>query len=231
MAEAYKRRQLLLRHEDGSPGGFIRIEQVGARCTVDVRAAGMPGEAKVMLLRPEDDTPYTLGTVQKGAGSFPTRPEEVEGFTQAALLRGDKLALVGGDGVDFPDVRKRLLQPKRTPRPAATVSAALSTSPLAERQAVPSAPTVPPAADNTLTAAKTDTSPSPQPVQASADGWAFTSRFTPGAPERITGRLLQDGRIAATLHGVAGVYAPEPPPGLTGFTWDGGYWVRVEAAN
>ncbi|MCL1963870.1 MAG: hypothetical protein FWF69_02275, partial [Firmicutes bacterium] len=73
-----------------------------------------------------------------------------------------------------------------------------------------------------------DLEPATAPALEPASGWEVTPFYTPGAPEQIEGHYRQDGKIVARLYGVAGVYAPEPPPGLQGFVWDNGYWVYVQ---
>lgn len=252
MAGAYKRKQLLLRREDGTPGGFVRVEQAGLRCTVEVMAKGVPTNARAVLLGAHGDAPLSLGDLVRGAGSFTLRTEQAEGYTQAAVLAGDTTVLVGGEGAVFSEIRSRLTRRKYAPKPVTAEperaergsgaegpahrnAARASAAPVAEGQAAPwegapqsAAPESPAAAPR----AARGLPPYAEPSRfADGTGWIFTPHRIPGAPERISGRLIEDGRVKAVLHGVAGMYAPEPPPGLIGYAWDAGFWVRVETGE
>ncbi len=229
MPEPFKRRQLLLRREDGEAAGFVRVEQEGARCAVEIRAEGVIGDARAVLLRPGGGEPCALGAVRKGKGSYSLRAEEVEGYTQAAVLAGDRLLLIGGEGADFPEMRRRMLaQPSGARRvaaqPVVRTGDAEYADFTAERAPESDAWAVP---ARERPAARREERPAWR-AEETRDGWVFTPLYAKNAPERITGRFLRDGCVVATLQGVAGVYAPEPPPGLTGFVWDTGYWVKVE---
>ncbi len=220
MPETYARRQLLLRREDNAPAGFVRFERVGNRVTVTLRAQGVGREARALLMHPGGGEPRALGALKNGEAQYTLSPEEAEGYTQAAVLSADKLLLLGGEGADFKAARRELAKPKARPAP----KSAAAPSPLqGERDVFPDG-----------RSAKRAESPPAAPKAAEAaplDGWIITPDYAPGAPERIRGRLLKDGVVVARLDGVAGVYAPEPPPGLTGYSWDAGFWVHVEAAE
>lgn len=220
MAGAYKRRQIMLRREDGTPGGFIRIEDTGVKCTATVQASGVADGAKILLFGRTEEGPVPIGTLAKGKAEASMPPDNAEQLVQAAVLHGDKLLLYGGEGVDFAAMRRKATRPAHAPRP-----------------------TVPVRADREVPADFRAGSGIDQPARAKTDrradagatesgpreGWTFTPYELPGAPEQIVGRRMEHGTVKALLHAVAAPYAPEPPPGLTGFVWDAGFWVHVEA--
>ncbi|MDR0929839.1 MAG: hypothetical protein LBM74_09060 [Oscillospiraceae bacterium] len=195
----FRRAQWLLRRQDGSLGGFIRFEYAGERCTVEVQA-GQAGRGARAVLLDDSGATFPLGAADQAAPrSF--RAEEIAPFARAAVVQGDALLYVAGEGADFADVRRVLQKPARAP------------------QAKPRPVREKPRADP------------PAPIEKAAapakEGWQLKAHSAPGMPTRITGRFTREGRIAATLHGIAGLYAPEPPPGLSGYQGENGYWVRV----
>ncbi|MDR0928924.1 MAG: hypothetical protein LBM74_04325 [Oscillospiraceae bacterium] len=195
----FRRAQWLLRRQDGSLGGFIRFEYAGERCTVEVQAGQVARTARAVLLD-EGGATFSLGAAdQASPRSF--RAEEIAPYARAAVVQGDALLYVAGEGADFDAMRRLLQKPARpaqaSPRPARE-------KPRAE----------PPA-------------PREKAAASAKEGWQLQAHSAPGMPTRITGRFTRQGRIAATLHGIAGLYAPEPPPGLAGYQWENGYWVRV----
>ena len=224
MAGTYKRRQLLLRKENGAPGGFVRIERVGERCGVEFTASGLTGEARAVLVRPEEGGIQALGALSKQA-AFTISAAEAEGCTQAAVVMGDAVLLVGGEGADFARIRRWLAQAARPPR--------REFREVSPRQEAIAGEAVVDAIQEAEAGAEPDpaTEAAPEPEPAAEvpvkDGWEITPFHTPGVPEQIEGQYWQEGEAIATLYGIAGPYAPEPPPGLTGFTWDNGYWVYV----
>lgn len=68
-------------------------------------------------------------------------------------------------------------------------------------------------------------------VRAPEDGWQFLSLQTTGFPERIEGRRYVRGQPRVLAHGVAGSFAPQPPPGLPGARWLGGFWLLFTRAD
>ncbi len=214
MPEAFSRKQSLLRREDGQAAGFVRFEWNGPRSRVEVSAEGLIGEARALLLQPGSGRTLSLGGVRKGKGTFSLQAEEMQGYAHVALLSGDKLLLVAGEGADFRVIRRQI----------ACQQAALKAPQYAE-PAKASDPSRQVAQD---TPAFVD-EPKGHAKDTRSDGWVFTPAYAPNAPERVAGRFLQNGHVLATLEGVAGDYAPEPPPGLMGFVWDAGYWLKVDA--
>ncbi len=220
MPEVFMRKQSLLRREDGQAAGFVRFEGNGSRCEVEIGAEGIVGEARALLLRPESGHGLSLGNVRRGKGTFSLRTEELLGYVWTALLSGDKLLLVGGDGADFRMIRRQIAnqaEAKKAPAPAAPTE--VQSPPRQTAQYGPE-----PKYEPQRRAEKKE-----EPARRNGNGWVFTPSYAPNAPQQITGRYLQDGQVLATLQGVAGVYAPEPPPGLMGFVWDAGYWLKVDA--
>lgn len=207
----YRRKQILLRQEDGAPAGFVRIETLAGRSQVEVQGDEIAGDLRAFLLRPGEDSPCALGIITKRRRMITLRAEDVEGCTQAALLSGDRLLFAGGEGADFADIRRRVAKPvivaqKKPPTLA---------QPPAEREAKRETPS--PAESMTKKTAE------PQ------EGWQLTWHRAAGAPERVTGLYVEQGRATATLDGIEGSYAPEPPPGLFGFHWDNGFWIKITA--
>jgi hypothetical protein len=195
----FRRAQWLLRRQDGSLGGFIRFEYAGERCTVEVQAGQAPRTARAVLLD-DSGAAFSLGAADQAAPrSF--RAEEIAPYARAAVVQGDALLYVAGEGADFDETRRLLQKPARPaqakPRPQREAPRAESPAPH-ENAAAPA-----------------------------IEGWQLKAHNAPGFPTRITGRFTRDGRMAAALDGIAGLYAPEPPPGLSGYHWENGYWVRV----
>lgn len=220
MAVAFSRKQILLRREDGTPAGFLRLEMSEGRCCAEVKLSGVTGDARALMLRPEDGAPCQLGSFQHGKGSVWLSAEDAKGCTQVAVLSGDKLLLVGGDGADFAAIRRRLARPVRRHGPER--KRALQISTWGEERKAPEEKAV------VETEIPIDACRAPHPLE--KDGWAIVSNRAEDAPERVSGKAAREGQPVLELVGVAGAYAPEPPPGLTGFTWDTGYWVRVREA-
>ncbi len=190
---AYRRWQMLLRREDGAPGGFIRVEIAGEKATVEVRASGVGAGASARLFGKDGAEPYELGGAPKGAATFHARADAVANQTWAAIFENGKPVLVGGEGASFASARPKVKQPPPDAKPVLQ-------------------------------------KPAERPKQAEPPvGWQITRVSAAGLPERIAGQYLADGRVTAVLHGVAGAYGPEPPAGLEGFAWQGGYWTKVTA--
>ena len=220
MAGSFKRTQLMLRREDHSPGGFVRMEHVSGRCMVEISAPGINEEARAILFRPEGGGMQSLGPLRKGAASFSITEAEAEGCTQAAIVFGDKVLLAGGEGADFPTMRKRLAK-----------ASAANAAPAEERRSVLTAAqeaTLPIQKEEAMDDALLAAAMTKAMGEDIADGWNLTPVNTPGMPGQLEGQYVRDGEVVGTLYGIAGVYAPEPPPGLSGFTWDHGYWVYIQ---
>lgn len=249
MAGGYSRKMILLRREDGTSAGFLRLETQDGRCAAEMHAETSGSNLRALLLRPGDGKPCELGTFSRGKSSLSVPSEDVEGCTQAAVFAGDKLMLIGGDAADFASIRKRLAQRARplsthakAQPPQSQRANAVSTqnAETAKRDIAPvdthhSAAVIP---DHLSTcnedACRTEAQERPAAVASvlrkhplERDGWVISSRRQADGPERITGERLQDGRSVATLVGVAGGYAVEPPPGLQGFHFANGYWIRI----
>ncbi len=240
MADAFKRRQLLLRKEDGSSGGFIRLEQSGGKVTMEVQAKDVPDGARAVLLPRDGGEPLSVGGLIRGAGKFTPRLSGIDEAQQAAVTVGEKPLLIGGDGAAFDVIAKRLKPPAPAASPARKTAADRAAveragdPPFASRStqvSTKSTPQVEVHEPQAMAAPDVDPYPPARDRPSAApptDGWVFTPAWFPGAPERITGHLLQNGETAAVLEAVQGPWAPEPPPGLPGFVFDGGYWVKVE---
>jgi len=130
---------------------------------------------------------------------------------QVAVLAGDKLLLIGGDGADFYAIRRRLAAPPRTDAPPKREV----WRPTAPLQAVEETPA--PQHEEAIAAL-------PHPL--ARDGWVISTQKDQGFSERVSGRLMREGVQVMALVGVQGSYEAEPPPGLPGFRWEAGYWIR-----
>lgn len=249
MVDRYKRKQILLKREDGTPAGFLRLERVGDRCNVEVQVDGPVMELHAVLLGGEK--PFPLGKISRGRTIHAPNVEDMNTYKQAAVLSGERLLFVGGEDVDFRKVRKALATPpprrvtareQREHVPdtvAGQAKASAQQSYDAVRQTATDAHdpessdeegsyTTDKIGTQTMDEANTQATHTIKNVHklTPAEGWVFTP-YKRDLWDCYTGQYIEDGQITARMHAVAGVYALEPPPGLTGFVWDAGYWVQV----
>lgn len=242
MADRYNRKQILLKREDGTSAGFLRLERVGNRCGVEVQVPGQSAALHAVLLG--GGKTFPLGKITRNRTIHAPNVDEMQLYNQAAVLTGDVLLCVGGDGADFRTIRAALAKPTAS-RSAKKIQAAPPSSP-PEPYALPymhceveHAPeTHADSRQQALEASAADnagnmpdaTTALPDANSAPLEGWVFKP-YLLDTWEYYAGQLLRDGQVAARMHAVAGTYAPEPPPGLTGFVWDSGFWVRVEPVH
>ena len=270
---AYTRRQILLKREDGTPAGFLRLERIDSRCEVEVQVDAKHKELAAFLLDGELILP--LGKITRNRAIHAPRIDDIHRYGRAAILSGDRLLFVGGEGADFAGIRRTFqsqtlgaqqkkaavipkddqewnkleaggdsqgdskgrregrqaendeleserINPAKADRASTRLTGAdLADTPQADASWTGASQTQ---ANHSLSAHLADS-----PIRQN-DGWLFTP-CPIGSFQCYAGRLMQNGRAVAKMHAMACAYDPEPPPGLTGFVWDSGYWVKVAAAE
>ena len=238
MADLYRRKQMLLRREDGVSAGFLRIEQQGQSCHVSMQMNGAFQDLRIVLLGKEDT--LSLGNVSRDRTLYIKCADALERYEQAAVFSADRLISVAGEGADFKGIRRRLEREaqaeidRRFAREKKMQQAVTDAAIAAEqtRQEMPKEQEQPllqetaPIQAQAAALVPEDTEEIICFEEPPQDGWVFTSFHQDTCP-CYTGYLLKGGRRAATLYAVTGAYMKEPPPGLTGFVWDSGFWVKV----
>lgn len=245
---AYKRRQILLKREDGTPAGFMRIERTDNRCDVEVQVETQNKELIAFLL--DGDQAFPLGKITRNRTIHAPKVDEMYRYNRAAILSGDRLLFAGGEDADFISMRKALNRSRQSESKAISfterqtnrqanhpVTAVSSGSPNAaplplvpedsKIEATSIEQAVDTASKSPADLAQAQVHPAIKPIKFD-EGWVFTP-YDMGSIKCYTGHLMRGGRSVAAMHAVAGTYDPEPPPGLSGFVWDSGYWVKVSA--
>lgn len=209
MQGGFRRRLMILRDAQGKQAGFVRLQRRDGRSSAQAFAHGLEPRAQAVLLGPEV-APCYLGPFVRDEAARTPLPRDESCYTQVAVLCGDRVVLTGGQEAE-PARILRALRPAGTPR----------------RQ------TAEPAGTETKTAAAEACAPEDRAEAARApeDGWQFLSLQTTGFPERIEGRRYVRGQPRVLAHGVAGSFAPQPPPGLPGARWLGGFWLLFTRAD
>lgn len=209
MQGGFRRRLMILRDAQGKQAGFVRLQRRDGRSSAQAFAHGLEPRAQAVLLGPEV-APCYLGPFVRDEAARTPLPRDESCYTQVAVLCGDRVVLTGGQEAE-PARILRALRPAGTPR----------------RQ------TAEPAGTETKTAAAEACAPEDraEAVRAPEDGWQFLSLQTTGFPERIEGRRYVRGQPRVLAHGVAGSFAPQPPPGLPGARWLGGFWLLFTRAD
>jgi len=248
----FTRRQILLKREDGAPAGFMRMERVDNRCDVEVHVDAKLKELTALLL--DGEKVFPLGRITRNRAFHAPRIDDIHRYDCAAVLSSTKLLFVGGENVDFNAVEKALERKALVVREAkASPAEGVLKKDQTETRRPPGdfrrergninatddeldrAKHIKAGAEHSsarLAQAGTARAADSQPVVSSTSqenqkyGWSFTP-CPVGDFLCFFGRLTQDGKAIATMHALTGMYAPEPPPGLPGFVWDSGYWVKV----
>ena len=219
MQGGFRRRLMILRDAQGKQAGFVRLQRRDGRSSAQAFAHGLEPRAQAVLLGPEV-APCYLGPFVRGEAARTPLPRDESCYTQVAVLCGDRVVLTGGQEAE-PARILRALRPAGTPRRQTAEPAGTETKTAAAEACAP---------EDRAEAARV-TGDGAEAVRAPEDGWQFLSLQTTGFPERIEGRRYVRGQPRVLAHGVAGSFAPQPPPGLPGARWLGGFWLLFTRAD
>lgn len=219
MQGGFRRRLMILRDAQGKQAGFVRLQRRDGRSSAQAFAHGLEPRAQAVLLGPEV-APCYLGPFVRGEAARTPLPRDESCYTQVAVLCGDRVVLTGGQEAE-PARILRALRPAGTPRRQTAEPAGTETKTAAAEACAP---------EDRAEAARV-TEDGAEAVRAPEDGWQFLSLQTTGFPERIEGRRYVRGQPRVLAHGVAGSFAPQPPPGLPGARWLGGFWLLFTRAD
>lgn len=219
MQGGFRRRLMILRDAQGKQAGFVRLQRRDGRSSAQAFAHGLEPRAQAVLLGPEV-APCYLGPFMRDEAARTPLPRDESCYTQVAVLCGDRVVLTGGQEAE-PARILRALRPAGTPRRQTAEPAGTETKTAAAEACAP---------EDRAEAARV-TGDGAEAVRAPEDGWQFLSLQTTGFPERIEGRRYVRGQPRVLAHGVAGSFAPQPPPGLPGARWLGGFWLLFTRAD
>ena len=219
MQGGFRRRLMILRDAQGKQAGFVRLQRRDGRSSAQAFAHGLEPRAQAVLLGPEV-APCYLGPFVRDEAARTPLPRDESCYTQVAVLCGDRVVLTGGQEAE-PARILRALRPAGTPRRQTAEPAGTETKTAAAEACAP---------EDRAEAARA-TEDGAEAVRAPEDGWQFLSLQTTGFPERIEGRRYVRGQPRVLAHGVAGSFAPQPPPGLPGARWLGGFWLLFTRAD
>lgn len=219
MQGGFRRRLMILRDAQGKQAGFVRLQRRDGRSSAQAFAHGLEPRAQAVLLGPEV-APCYLGPFVRDEAARTPLPRDESCYTQVAVLCGDRVVLTGGQEAE-PARILRALRPAGTPRRQTAEPAGTETKTAAAEACAP---------EDRAEAARV-TGDGAEAVRAPEDGWQFLSLQTTGFPERIEGRRYVRGQPRVLAHGVAGSFAPQPPPGLPGARWLGGFWLLFTRAD
>ncbi|HIQ63916.1 MAG TPA: hypothetical protein IAA66_10130 [Candidatus Avichristensenella intestinipullorum] len=219
MQGGFRRRLMILRDAQGKQAGFVRLQRRDGRSSAQAFAHGLEPRAQAVLLGPEV-APCYLGPFVRDEAARTPLPRDESCYTQVAVLCGDRVVLTGGQEAE-PARILRALRPAGTPRRQTAEPAGTETKTAAAEACAP---------EDRAEAARV-TEDGAEAVRAPEDGWQFLSLQTTGFPERIEGRRYVRGQPRVLAHGVAGSFAPQPPPGLPGARWLGGFWLLFTRAD
>ena len=243
MQGGFRRRLMILRDAQGKQAGFVRLQRRDGRSSAQAFAHGLEPRAQAVLLGPEV-APCYLGPFVRDEAARTPLPRDESCYTQVAVLCGDRVVLTGGQEAE-PARILRALRPAGTPRrqtaePAGTETKTAAAEACAPEDRAEAARATGDGAEEKAARVTEDgaeekaarvTGDGAEAVRAPEDGWQFLSLQTTGFPERIEGRRYVRGQPRVLAHGVAGSFAPQPPPGLPGARWLGGFWLLFTRAD
>ena len=231
MQGGFRRRLMILRDAQGKQAGFVRLQRRDGRSSAQAFAHGLEPRAQAVLLGPEV-APCYLGPFVRGEAARTPLPRDESCYTQVAVLCGDRVVLTGGQEAE-PARILRALRPAGTPRRQTAEPAGTETKTAAAEACAPEdrAEAARVTEDGAVEMAARVTGAGAVAVRARVDVWLFLSLHTTGFPERIEGRRYVRGQPRVLAHGVAGSFAPQPPPGLPGARWLGGFWLLFTRAD
>ena len=211
MQGGFRRRLMILRDAQGKQAGFVRLQRRDGRSSAQAFAHGLEPRAQAVLLGPEV-APCYLGPFVRDEAARTPLPRDESCYTQVAVLCGDRVVLTGGQEAE-PARILRALRPAGTPRRQTAEPAGTETKTAAAEACAPEdrAEAARVTGDGAEEKATRVTGDGAEAVRAPKDGWQFLSLQTTGF--------------------VAGSFAPQPPPGLPGARWLGGFWLLFTRAD